>query len=118
MSIDKCFSYTQYLKGKIDFKNHPPEILDKLVELSKRFGKPLKFSSSFRTQSQNLNCGGSPTSSHLKGLAFDIICTNSSDRYALIKSIIDCGIMRFGVYKNFIHVDFDASKSQNVTWYG
>lgn len=118
MSINQVIHYTDYLKGNIDITQHKTNILIRLVMLSKLFGKPLYFTSSFRTPRQNQVCGGSPTSSHLKGLAFDIKCTTSSDRYQLIKAINCLDIGRYGVYKNFIHIDFDDDKVQNVTWYG
>lgn len=118
MSINKVLKYSEYLKGKIDFSNHPQYVLDGLVQLAIEYGGPLYFTSSFRTPAQNRACNGSPTSSHLKGLAFDIKCTNSTERWKLLYAINFFGIRRYGVYKNFIHVDFDSSKSQKVTWYG
>ena len=117
MSIKTVVNYSKYLTGRIDLTQHSKLILQQLLQLSILFGKPLYFTSSFRTPKQNRICGGSPTSSHLKGLAFDIKCTTSLDRYRLIDSIHILGIKRYGVYKNFIHVDFDDSKPQNVAWY-
>lgn len=118
MSINQIKDYSQYLSGNIDFTNHKIEVLDILVKLSCLYGKPLYFNSSFRTPIENQLCGGSPTSSHLKGLAFDIKCITSTDRYKLIDAINTLCINRYGVYKNFIHIDFDIDKPQNVTWYG
>ena len=118
MSINQIINYSEHLKGRIDFTQHSIDILNQLVQLSKLVSSPLYFTSSFRTPTQNRICGGSPTSSHLKGLAFDIKCTTSLFRFKLINAIHILGISRYGVYKNFIHIDFDRSKSQNVTWYG
>lgn len=117
MSIKQTINYSEHLKGKIDFTQHSIDILNQLVQLSKLVGSPLYFTSTFRTPLQNRVCGGSPTSSHLKGLAFDIKCTTSLYRYKLIQSIHLLDIKRYGVYKNFIHIDFDSSKTQNVVWY-
>lgn len=118
MSIKQVIKYTDYLKGKIDFTQHSTDILNQLVQLSRLYGKPLRFTSSFRTPYTNKLCNGSPNSSHLKGLAFDIICICSDSRYNLIKAINILGIKRYGVYKSHIHIDFDDTKVQNVTWYG
>lgn len=117
MNINDIKNYSVWLKGKIDFTNHHKAYITLLVCIAKEFGKPLTFTSSFRTPKLNIACGGSPTSSHLKGLAFDIKCDNSSDRYKLLYTLFHFGITRIGIYKNFIHIDFDASKPQSVVWY-
>lgn len=117
MNIKTVLQYSDYLKGNIDFTKHNVVHLKILVQLSKLIGKPLKITSSFRTPTQNRVCGGSPTSSHLKGLAFDIICQTSQERYNMLKAIHALDIKRYGVYNKFIHIDFDESKSQNVAWY-
>ena len=117
MNITDITTYSEWLKGKIDFTKHPKRLLDRLVDIAKYFGQPLTFTSSYRTPKQNVTCGGSPTSSHLKGLAFDIKCTNSIDRFKLLHTLYHFGLTRIGIYKNFIHIDFDADKAQFVTWY-
>lgn len=117
MSISITTELQNHLKGKIDFTQHSLDILNKLVCISKEFGKPLRFTSSFRDPKQNRLCGGSPTSSHLKGLAFDVICETSSDRFKLMQTLLGLQIKRIGVYNRFIHFDFDSSKVQNVIWY-
>ncbi len=117
MNITDLTTYTEWLKGKIDFTKHSSDILNFLVKLAKHYGSPLYFTSSFRTPKQNVTCGGSPTSSHLKGLAFDIKCTNSSERYHLLEALFFYGVRRIGIYKNFIHIDFDPDKPAFVAWY-
>ncbi len=59
----------------------------------------------------------SKTSSHLKGLAADISCKNSSDRWTIINSLLLVGFCRIGISDTFIHVDLDnKDKQKNVIW--
>lgn len=85
------------------------------------YGQPMRITSGFRTENYNdeLNKRGykaSPNSSHLKGLAADIECTNSTDRYNLVDSLLKAGFNRIGIADSFIHVDNDLSKAPFVIW--
>ena len=55
-------------------------------------------------------------SSHLKGLAVDISCKSSKDRFALVNLLLKVGFKRIGIAGSFIHVDIDKTKSQNLIW--
>jgi uncharacterized protein YcbK (DUF882 family) len=92
------------------------DMLSKIDMIREEFGKPIYINSGYRTEYHNEKVGGSPTSSHLKGLAIDVSCNNSSDRFKLINLFIKHGIKRIGVAKTFIHIDVDKDKSQNVIW--
>jgi hypothetical protein len=50
------------------------------------------------------------------GLAVDIKCNNSTDRFHLIYLLQETGFQRIGVAGSFIHVDIDFDKSQEVMW--
>lgn len=85
------------------------------------YGQPMRITSGFRTENYNeeLKKRGykaSPNSSHLKGLAADIECTNSTDRYNLVDSLLKAGFNRIGIADSFIHVDNDLSKAPFVIW--
>ncbi|TNE75110.1 peptidase M15 [bacterium] len=69
-----------------------------------------KITSGYRTEKHNKKIGGSPTSSHLKGLAADIDCPNSYMRLDIVRCLLDAGFVRIGIGKNFIHVDNDPDK--------
>ena len=88
-------------------------ILDKVRE---EFGKPITINSGYRTLAHNESVGGTEKSSHLKGLAVDIACNNSRDRFILTSLLIGSGITRLGIAKTFIHADIDPDKSPNVIW--
>jgi len=77
---------------------------------------PFKVNRAFSCVTHNRKIGGSPTSSHLDGLAVDIHCTSSIKRFIIMDALIKSGITRIGVYDNFIHADYDLSKPQKVIW--
>jgi hypothetical protein len=78
---------------------------------------PFKLSSAFRSKIWEQEQGRNGTSSHTKGLAVDIVANNSATRYLIISALLSVGLTRIGLGKNFIHVDMDEEKSQNVIWH-
>jgi len=97
-------------------KHMHQEILHMLDAVRKKFGKPIKINSGYRTVARNKKIGGVSKSSHLKGLAVDISCNNSVNRFKLLNLLLEAGFNRIGIAKTFIHVDIDKNKSQNVIW--
>lgn len=97
-------------------------ILDMLNDVRGKFGKPIVINSGYRTEEHNAKVGGKPKtetskgSSHMYGLAVDISCKNSTDRFHLIYLLQETGFQRIGVAGSFIHVDIDFDKSQEVMW--
>ena len=97
-------------------KHMNKEIVHMLDAVRKKFGKPIKINSGYRTVARNKKIGGVADSSHLKGLAADISCSNSVDRFKLLNLLLEVGFNRIGIAKSFIHIDIDKTKSQNVIW--
>lgn len=97
-------------------KNMNEEFLYMLDAARKIYGKPMRVNSGYRSKEHNKKVGGVSSSSHLKGLAADISCKNSSDRFEMLQAFIKAGFKRIGVASSFIHVDNDKNKSQNVIW--
>ena len=97
-------------------------IIEMLDDVRGKFGKPIVINSGYRTEEHNAKVGGKPKtktskgSSHMYGLAVDIKCTNSTDRFHLIYLLQETGFQRIGVAKTFIHVDIDFDKSQEIMW--
>ena len=94
------------------------ELLDEAREIA---GIKFKITSGLRCKEYNedlLKRGykASRTSSHLKGVAADISCKNSGDRWTIINSLLLVGFCRLGISDTFIHVDLDLEKQQNVVW--
>ena len=82
----------------------------------KIYGKSMRVTSGFRTEFHNKKVGGVVSSSHLKGLAADIACSESKNRFEMIKALLEVGFKRIGIASTFIHIDIDKDKSQNVIW--
>lgn len=80
-------------------------------------GVPFIVSSAYRSREYEISRGRSGTSSHCKGLAIDLLCSNSFNRLQILSALIKVGFMRIGLHNNFIHVDYDSSKSQSIWLY-
>lgn len=92
------------------------KILEMMDLVREKFDKPIHITSGYRTQRHNEEAGGVPGSSHTKGLAVDIACDNSRDRFDLVNCLLDVGFNRIGIAGSFIHADIDLDKTQNVIW--
>ena len=77
---------------------------------------PFRITSGYRSEAHNRKVGGVSDSSHKKGLAADIACTNSSARHIIVTALLKVGLNRIGIADTFIHVDMDSSKPANVIW--
>ena len=92
---------------------------DFLVKLDKARGYadvPFQITSAFRCKKHNADVGGSKDSSHMKGLAVDIFCPSSRDRFEILQGLMIAGFKRVGAASTFIHVDADEDKIQNCMW--
>ena len=114
----KYFNYEEFdspdIQGSGQLMSN--EIISMLDVVRKKYGKAIDINSGFRTPKHNAEVGGKVTSSHLKGLAVDISCTNSTDRFKLEGILKEVGFTRIGMGSTFIHVDIDKEKTQKVLW--
>lgn len=79
-------------------------------------GFPWKINSGYRCPKHNQKVGGVEGSSHTKGFAFDVHCSGSTQRYAIVKALIAAGFKRIGIGETFVHADIDDDKPQRVMW--
>jgi len=115
------FTRDEFEEDGYNVRIHPkiPELCQVIRD---QIGLPIYISSGVRSPETNQRVGGSPTSSHLKGLAVDI-STNSvgaeiskRNRYVIVDTLIGLGVNRIGIGKTFIHFDIDPDKDKNVIW--
>jgi zinc D-Ala-D-Ala carboxypeptidase len=92
------------------------EFLSKLDQARSLCDIPFRITSGYRSKAHNLKVGGVSNSSHIKGLAADIACTNSAARHIIVSALLKVGLNRIGIADTFIHVDRDPSKVANVIW--
>ena len=79
-------------------------------------GVPFVINSGYRCRDHNHRVGGSPTSSHLKGLAADIATLTARKRFQILKALIYVGFTRIGISEGFVHVDVDPDKQEDSLW--
>jgi len=114
----KYFNYEEFDSPDIQGSGQlmDPKLLDMIDKAREIYGKPIRVTSGYRTEDHNRKVGGVDSSSHLKGLAIDVACVRSNDRFEMLTALIEVGFNRIGVAGTFIHVDIDKDKSQNVIW--
>ncbi len=112
---------SHFNKGEFACKCCGVEIIDaafllRLDKARKIAGVPFNIESGYRCPVHNAEVGSRPTSSHIKGLAVDIVAIDSRSRFLILAALIKAGFTRIGTGKTFIHVDDDGDKAQNVAW--
>jgi len=114
----KYFTYSEFDSPDVDGSGQMMDsgLLEMLDTAREIYGKPIKINSGFRTEEHNIKVGGTQNSSHLKGLAADLACTTSADRWDLLDSLLKAGFNRIGIAKTFIHVDIDEDKPPFLIW--
>lgn len=101
----------------LGFTQMNADFLEKIEFARMLANTPFKINSAIRCANHNRDIGGSPTSSHMLGLALDIRTPDSRARYKILYGLIKAGFNRIGIYENFIHVDDDSNKKPNVSWF-
>lgn len=92
-----------------------PDVVSLLEKIRARVG-PLTITSGVRCSKHNRAQGGKADSAHVSGLAVDIACTNSTQRFAIIAAAMKEGCNRIGVHPSFVHLDLDTFKPTGVIW--
>lgn len=93
----------------------------KLNEIRHLYGKPMTITSGYRCKDHPVEAKKPIPGTHNLGCAVDIACTDSRERFEIIKLAIQSGITRIGLAKGFVHIDF-ANKikpknfPENVMW--
>ena len=85
-----------------------------LQAIRNHFGKPVNITSGYRCASHNKAVGGDPNSSHMQGMAADIVVTGVKPK-AVAQFAESMGIVRVGLYDGFVHI---GSGSVKRFWLG
>lgn len=96
-----------------DMDDWAMELFDRVREDA---GIPLVINSAYRTPEYEKKQGRSGNSAHTRGVALDIKCTSSANRYKIVKALFENGCTRIGIGKTFIHADWDDTLPQEVIW--
>jgi hypothetical protein len=115
--------YPNFSKQEFDCKHSGEnqmkhEFMMLLQRIRTAYNKPMKITSGYRhpthpIEARKLHSNGE----HTKGLCCDVACTNSQDRYLLVKLALENGISRIGIAKNFLHLGLgDDTLPKNVIW--
>ena len=89
------------------------DLVEKLQKIRDKTGA-IVIASGCRCPEYNARVGGVPDSAHTKGLAVDISCSGSRQRYYIVNYALDEDISRLGIHNNFIHLDIDINKPLQV----
>ena len=87
-------------------------------------GRSIHITSGIRCKDYNDKIGGVKNSAHVPadlgtgegevGHAVDVFISNSSNRFELLEAVFPVGFIRLGIGHNFLHLDIDKRKPQNV----
>lgn len=93
-----------------------PSFVEKLDQAREIAGIPFAFTSGYRTVAYNKKIGGVPNSLHIQGLAADIRCRNSEERYKIVDGALQAGINEITVYtkSGHVHLADDDEKTLSV----
>ena len=98
--------------------NIHPDLKRTIVELEHRLGMEVTITSGYRDPEHNQDVGGVEGSEHTYDPAqgVDILCKRSVTRFRMLRELLDMGVQRIGIGKDFLHVGIAADKPQGVVW--
>lgn len=94
-------------------------LIAKLGMIGDQLDKPLQISSGYRCERYNASLpNAGSNSAHLRGLAVDIACEDSFERYQLVWLCYWQGFIRIILYERHIHVDIDDTLPNPILTFG
>lgn len=105
----KHFTYDEFECPCCGENQTSEELIDLLDKAREIAGIPFYITSGFRCFLRNTQVEGKPRSAHLKGLAADIRCTSSTNRFKIVSALLRVGFKRIGIHNTFVHADIDGS---------
>ena len=74
-------------------------------DIRRKAGIPLVINCAYRSKEYDIKKGRSGNSAHTYGLAVDFKCLNNQTRQKIVKAAHECGVVRMGNVRTFIHID-------------
>jgi len=100
-----------------DMNQSTINMIDRMVDflLQNKQRKP-RITCAYRTPEWDRARGRTGTGAHTKGMAVDLSCSTSRERFWLDRAInhVNCRRFGFNFQSNFVHVDNDTSLDQDV----
>lgn len=100
-----------------------PRLIERLERLRLFLMRSVTVRSGARCPAHNAKEGGKADSAHLATPdgqesceAADIAAETSRDRWEIVQGAIVSGFTRIGIGSNFVHLDVDVQKPQEVIW--
>jgi uncharacterized protein YcbK (DUF882 family) len=122
MKLTENFSLDEFRsKDGSEFPDHVVSNLNRLAnnlqKLRDHLGQRITINSGYRSPAHNKKIGGSPNSTHMRGLASDIVVSgiDPPDVAASIEKLIESGEMEEGglkAYQTFTHYDIRGTKTR------
>ena len=78
-------------------------LVAQLQAIRNHFGKSVNINSGYSCAAHNKAVGGDPNSSHMQGMAADIVVSGVKPK-AVAQFAESMGILRIGLYDNFVHI--------------
>ncbi len=89
-------------------------LMDTLDSAREAAGIPFVLNCAYRSVAWDKARGRSGNSAHTRGLAVDIRCNTSANRFKIVSALLSVGFNRIGIGKSFVHADVDSSLAQDV----
>jgi uncharacterized protein YcbK (DUF882 family) len=122
MKLTENFSLNEFRsKDGSEFPDHVvsniKRLSNNLQKLRNHLGQRITINSGYRSPAHNKNVGGAPNSTHMRGLAADIVVlgVDPIDVAATIERLIADGEMEEGglkAYQTFTHYDIRGTKTR------
>jgi zinc D-Ala-D-Ala carboxypeptidase len=113
----KYFTPSEFVCNGVSCYDKMNVELLKMLEVARQTaGIPFVITSSWRSEAWNTKINGAKNSAHLRGHAVDIKCTNSMDRFTIVKALLSAGFTRIGIANSFVHADNDPTLASGVIW--
>lgn len=119
MITSRYFSEREFqrLTPSCSLQDMSQALMNRLDNARHQAGIPFVLSCAYRSAAWDRAKGRSGNSAHTRGLAVDIVCHTSANRYKVVDALLANGFRRIGIGKTFIHADIDDTLPNPVIFH-